>query len=132
MQINYKTFSLLFGFTVWLFATLAFRYGSHLFFLPDNPPVLISLFLLVIPVLGFLTFYVFRKYRLSGPERVNSAVLMALPGMILDTLCIQFFETVFPALRPEDGASLGAWLLWVYAVVLIWGLLKKKAEQSLS
>lgn len=131
-MLNYKTFSLLFGFTVWLLVTLVFRYGSHLFFLPENLPVLMSLFLAVVPVLGFLTFYVFRKYRLSGPESVNSAVLMALPGMVLDTLCIHFFEAVFPTLRPEYGPTLGAWILWVYTVVLIWGLFRNKTQQSFS
>lgn len=131
-MLNYKTFSLLFGFSVWLIATLAFRYGSHLFFLPDNLIVLAALFLVVIPVLGLLTHYVFKKYRLSGPESLNSAVLMALPGMILDIFCVKYFETVFPFMRPEDGPSLGAWLLWVYAVVLFWGILRNSRQKSFS
>lgn len=130
MQLNYKAFSLLFGFLVWFVATLAFRYAGHLFFLTDKPLVLLGLYLGVVPVLGLLTLWVFKKYRLSGLERVNSAVLMAIPGMVLDTLCIEWFEVVFPTLASEVGLTFSSWLLWVYAVVLIWGSLETAPKPS--
>ncbi len=125
MKMNFKTFSLLLGFTIWLLATVAFRVAGQYFFLTDNPVVLTSLYLLVIPFLGLISNWVFNKFNLTKLEAVQSATLMVLPGMIFDTFCIEFFEWVFPNLPPTDGATFGSWLMWAYASVLVFGLIRK-------
>ncbi|GER61026.1 hypothetical protein ULMA_31340 [Patiriisocius marinus] len=123
--MNYKIFSLIIGFTIWLLATIAFRVAGQYFFLTDNLFVLIGLYLAVIPFLGFVATWFFNKYKLGKLESAQSAVIMVLPGMILDTFCIEFFAKVFPNLPETDGATFGSWLMWAYATVLVFGLIRK-------
>lgn len=124
--MNYKAFSLLFGFFVWLLATFAFRYAGHLFFLSHDPVIVTTFFTGVVPVLYFLIKFVFKKYQLSESDRLTSAVLLALPGMFLDVFSIMLHQWVFPSFSLIDTIFLASWLLWVYAVVLLMGLLPKK------
>ncbi|TAG58761.1 MAG: hypothetical protein EAZ27_01320 [Cytophagales bacterium] len=127
--MNYKVFSLTTGFLVWLLATLAFRFAGQYFFLTENPIVLAGLYISVIPFLGILVNFIFNKYHLSKLEAIQSAVLTVLPGMILDTFCIEFFAWVFPNLPATDGATFGSWLMWAYATVLFFGLIRKDPNE---
>lgn len=124
--MNYKGFSLLIGFTIWLLATIAFRVAGQYFFLTENPVVLTGLYLILIPLLGFVAHWVFNKYKMTRAEAIQAAVLMVLPGMIFDTFCIKFFGWVFPNLAENQGAAFGSWLMWAYAIVLIFGLIRKE------
>lgn len=124
--MNYKLFSLTTGFSIWFLATLVFRIAGHHFFLTQNPLVLTLLYLILIPSLGFVANRVFNKYKLTKAEAVQSAALMVLPGMLLDTFCVQFFALVFPNLPEEDGATFGSWLMFAYSIVLLSGLFRKK------
>lgn len=123
--MNYKVLSFLVGFGIWLMATIAFRLFGHYFFITDNTFILIALYLLLIPVLGLIVNGVINKYKLNKLETVHSTVIMILPGMILDTLCIYFFSLVFPNLPAIDGVVFSSWLMWAYSIVLIFGLLRK-------
>jgi len=126
--MSYKKFSFLLGFAVWLLATLVFRFfGQHLFF-TENPGVMTGFYVLVIPLLGFIVHKVFQKYGLNRLQSIEAAVCLALPGMLLDTICIQFFAQVFPNLPVKADASFGAWLMWAYASVLVFGLLRKTPQ----
>jgi len=126
--MNYKTYSLITGFSIWLLATIAFRFSGQHFFLTDNITVLIGLYLAVIPSLGFIATLIFNKYRLNKLEAIQSASIMVIPGMILDTFCIEFFNWVFPNLPEKDGATFGSWLMWAYATVLVFGLVRKSKK----
>lgn len=123
--MNYKIFSLLIGFIIWLLATVVFRIAGQYFFLTDNTLVLIGLYLIVIPFLGFVANLVFNKYKLNKLQATQSATMMVLPGMVLDTFCIKFFAWIFPNLLETDGATFGSWLMWAYATVLVFGLIRK-------
>ncbi|PID69266.1 MAG: hypothetical protein CR989_02575 [Flavobacteriales bacterium] len=124
--MNYKFFSLFIGFIIWLLATIAFRVAGQYFFLTDNAVILIGLYLMVIPFFGFVTNWVFNKFKLNKLQAVKSAAIMVLPGMIFDTFCIEFFALVFPNLPETDGATFGSWLMWAYATVLVFGLIRNK------
>ena len=124
--MNYKIFSLIAGFTIWLLATMVFRLAGQYFFFTDNPTIMIGLYLAVIPFLGFVVNAIFNRYKLTKLEAIQSATIMVLPGMILDAFCIEFFAVVFPNLPESDGATFGSWLMWAYASVLIWGLVRKE------
>lgn len=123
--MNYKLFSLTTGFIVWLLATLVFRIAGQHFFLTENPIVMTLLYLVLIPSLGLVATWTFNRYKLNKPEAVQSAALMVLPGMLLDTYCVKFFAFVFPNLPEKDGATFGSWLMFAYSVVLIFGLMRK-------
>lgn len=124
--MSYQIFSLVIGFIIWLLATILFRFAGQYFFLTDVPAALIGLYLIVIPILGLVTTYVFNRYKLDKPASAQSAAMMVLPGMILDSFCIEFFAFVFPNLPEKDGATFGSWLMWAYATVLFFSLIRNK------
>ena len=123
--MNYQKFSLAFGFFVWLIATIVFRYYGHSFFYTENIAIMISLFVGIIPLLFLLVQWVFNKYKLVGEARLESAVLMALPGMFCDVVCLKFHAVVFPEFTIAQSIALAAWVLWAYALVIFKGLISK-------
>lgn len=125
--MNYKQFSLLIGFSIWLVATIIFRLAGQYFFFIDNVIVMSILYLLTAFFLAFITILVYQKYQLSGQERIVASAYLVISGMFLDVFCIQFFAWVFPNLSIEADASFGAWLMWAYAIVLLVGILKTKS-----
>lgn len=126
--MKYQKFCLAYGFTVWLLATLPFSFAGHHFFLIENKIIMASFYIGVIPLLYFIVTPVFKKFKLTQDERVLSVVLMSLPGIILDALCIKYHELIFPTLSMEASMALGSWILWVYAVVLSLGLWNKNRK----
>jgi hypothetical protein len=123
---NYRQISLIVGFLVWLCATILFRLAGQYFFIVGNAGILVVLYLILIPVLGLISIAVFNSCKLNRSESIGSATLMVLPGMLLDSFCVQFFEDIFPNMPTTDSKTFGAWLMFAYAIVLIFGLLRKK------
>lgn len=130
LKQNYLLISFIVGFLVWLSATILFRVAGHHFFIVDNPLVLVVLYIILIPALGFISTSVFNKFKLGNLESIKSAAIMVLPGMILDTVCIQFFEKLFPNMPEIYSKAFGSWLMFAYSIVLIFGLLRQKQENK--
>lgn len=129
--MNYKNFSLAFGFSVWLIATLTFRFLGNSFFLIENTFLLIGFFLGTIPILYLLAKWVFDGYKLTGNKRLESTVLMTIPGMICNVVCLKFHYLVFPKLTIEQSIVLGAWILWAYVIVLLIGIIKSRNKNGI-
>ncbi|QBQ41646.1 hypothetical protein E2P86_11005 [Sphingobacterium psychroaquaticum] len=123
---NYPLVSFIVGFLVWLSATVLFRVAGQHFFIVDNAFVLITLYIILIPALGLLATTVFNKFQLNNLESVKSAAIMVLPGMLLDTVCVQFFEKIFTNMPEIYSKTFASWLMFAYATVLVFGLLRKK------
>ncbi|OJJ21328.1 hypothetical protein BKI52_12265 [marine bacterium AO1-C] len=128
--MNYQKFSLLFGFSVFLVATLAFSFWGHTFLQVNNAVIMVSLYLAVVPTLYFLTLGVFKRFQLSAEQRMRSAVLMAIPGMLCDVLCLKYHAIFFPTLTLEQAIALCSWVLWVYVFTLLLGVLGHKARTA--
>lgn len=92
---RYFIYILAIGFLIWLFATIAFRVAGQLFFITDSAVILSILYIVVVPVLGLVTVFTCRKFRLTGLENVAAGVLLVLPGMLIDTFVIQFLVAYF-------------------------------------
>lgn len=127
---NYLLISFIVGFFVWLSATVLFRLAGHYFFMVDNALVMAILYIILIPALGVISTSVFNKFELGNLESIKSAAIMVLPGMILDTICIQFFENLFPNMPEVYSKTFASWLMFAYAIVLIFGLLRKNQAQK--
>lgn len=123
---NYLLISLITGFLVWLSATLLFRLLGQHFFIVDNALLMLFLYSILIPALGVISTSVFKRLKLDNLESVKSATVMVLPGMLLDTVCIQFFERIFRNMPEIYSKTFASWLMFAYAIVLIFGLLRKK------
>ena len=76
--------------------------------------------------------WVFNQYELTASKRLESAVLMAIPGMICDVACLKFHDAVFPKLTVEQAIVLGAWILWAYVIVVLIGVLKSRKDSSIA
>ena len=126
---NYIKFSLAVGFLVWLFASIIFRFFGQYFFITDNPYVMLGLYILLIPAMAIIANWIFKRFSLNKLESIKSAVLMVITGMILDTVCIHFFEFFFPNMDEKDGRYFGSWLMFAYSIVLITGLLRKPSKR---
>ncbi len=124
--MSYQKFSMTLGFLIWLVATLLFRFYGADFFLTEDAMVMGTFYFGIIPLLYLLVNWMFKKYRLSKTDRIRSVVLMILPGMALDTLCIKYYWVVFPAFSQETAVTLGSWVIWVNFIILIIGLLSKE------
>lgn len=127
--MNYQKFSLVFGFVVWLIATLMVRFWGQYFFLIENNLVICLLFISITPILYFLVHWVFNRFKLTQETQLRSSVLMALPGMFFDVFCIKFHSFVFPLLTIEQAILLGAWVIWVYFFTILIGLISKEKNR---
>lgn len=126
----YRQFSFVFGFIVWLVATLVFRFWGTSFFLIENDFIIISLYLITVPALYFLITLFFNVFKITRVERLKSAVFMAIPGMIGDVLCMKFHSIVFPEFSTQQTTVLGSWILWAYVVVLLTGIYSSLSPQK--
>ena len=128
-DVNYIKFSLAVGFLVWLFVSIMFRLFGQYFFITDNPYVMLGLYILLITAMAIIANWVFKRFSLNKLESIKSAVFMVITGMILDTVCIHFFEFLFPNMDEKDGRYFGSWLMFAYSIVLIIGLLRKPSKR---
>ncbi len=106
------------GFGVWLAATIVFRLAGQHFFLIDNTPVMLGLYGVTLIGILAIALGLFRWQQLDSNQRYQAALLLAMPGMFLDVLSVQYFETIFPNLELAANAPFGAWLLWAYGLVV--------------
>ena len=107
------------GFGVWLLATLALRAAGQHFFLHDNLLVVGALWLLGGASMVGLATLLFLRAGLQPTQRFEAAVLLVLPGMLLDAVVTQDFAGFFPNMSEAAAGSFGAWLLLCYASVLL-------------
>jgi hypothetical protein len=111
------------GFVAWAVATLAFRLGGQYLLNPATEFVLLGVFVAVVPLMMVLMYALYWWQAVQGPNRRTAAILVALPGMLLDVVSTAFFETIFPNMDPAAAKYFGALLLLAYAVVLLTGFI---------
>ena len=107
------------GFVVWLLATVAFRLAGHLFFRPDEPPLLALLWLATAVAMVLVVRILFNWRNLARAQRFEAAALLVIPGLALDAIATQGFVSFFPNMPAAAAGSFGAWLLLAYASVLL-------------
>lgn len=110
------------GFLLWLLATIVMRVVGHHVLDHEQPIITTLLFLATIPLIAVATVPVYDWRRINLQDRPTAAILMALPGLLIDVPVLLLFSTIYPNLV-DAGVLFGAWLLWAYGLVLISGLL---------
>lgn len=98
------------GFLIWFLATLAPHYRTIFFYHRVTNCTYYSLFSCK-PVLTAISVVTLKKFNLAGLENVLAGVLMVLPGMIINTFVIQFFEEIFPNMTSNKTATVCSWLI---------------------
>ena len=117
---------LLLGFVVWLAATVAFRLAGQYVLDPAAPVVVGGLFVAVVPAMIGLALALYRWQGVTGATRLQAAVALVLPGMVLDSLAVAWFGTVFPNMVPGAAKYFGGMLLLAYASVLLSGVVPRR------
>lgn len=112
---------------VWLGATLVLRLWGQHFFIPESALSMGGMFLSSIALLPPLIYFLLQK--VQPQQRLEAAMWLTLPAMLLDVDAIYFFAQVFPNLSPSAAGACGAWLLWSYAIVLITGLVASRSDR---
>ncbi|HEY9697450.1 MAG TPA: DUF5367 domain-containing protein [Trichocoleus sp.] len=111
------------SFLIWLTATVVLRLWGHIFFIPDSPLSMVSSFLFSVTCLPLLVYAILQWKKVLPSQRLEAAVCLAIPGMLLDVVTTYFFTQAFPNVLPTADGAFGAWLLWGYAIVLLTGLI---------
>ena len=117
------------GLAVWLLATLAIRLAGEPLLRSRSgaqSALLLCVAALVIAVPAFLLVR-------SLPTRdagLRAAVLIVVPGLLLDTGSVLWFHSVFPNLPDSAGMPFAALLLWCYGIALLTGLWPREASPS--
>lgn len=109
------------GFLLWLAATIVLRVTGQYYLHPDHPYLSTLAFMLTIPLIALVTIPVYDWRRVNLGDRPTAAILLCLPGLLLDVVVLVQFSTVYPNLEGGE-AVFGAWLLWAYSLALISGL----------
>lgn len=121
---------LLLGFAVWLAATVAFRLAGQYVLDPSAPVVVGGLFVAVVPAMVGLAVALYRWRGVTGATRLQAAIALVLPGMLLDSLAVVWFGTVFPNMLPGAAKYFGGMLPFAYASVLLSGFVPARRENE--
>jgi len=114
-----------FGVAVWLLATVVFRVGGPVLLDPDAPLIVFGVFVIAVPAMILLTFAAFLWREIRPAARPAAAILLVVPGMLLNVVMISFFGTFFPNLERGSVQYLAGLLLLASVMVLLVGLFSK-------
>lgn len=109
----------LFGFGLWLAATLILRVGGETVLRPGSGLRVPALF-----VVSFLaSAWIVRALCGSFLPRREcwpaGAIAILLPTLLLDSFSSAYFPVVFPNMAPEMAGVFGGWMLWCCAAGLL-------------
>ncbi|MDQ0300594.1 hypothetical protein J2S78_003062 [Salibacterium salarium] len=119
-------FFLFWGFLVWLGASAIFRFTGQFFFSLESPTLLVTSYILVVPLILILTLPVYRWKKVHSQQRLRAAILIALPGMFIDAVVLIYFSDVFVNLEARMNGMFASWLLWANSFILLTGFIPGK------
>lgn len=107
------------GFALWFLATIAFRLAGQYLLDPTAPLVIGAVYVVTVPAMAALALVLYRWRGAAGWARLQAAVALVLPGMLLDTFATAWFEALFSNMAPAAAKYFGGLLLLAYASVLL-------------
>lgn len=116
------------GLAAWLAATLAICAAGERVFRTGDSTKLGLLFGVTALIIAVPISLLVRRLP-SRDAGLRAAVLIVLPGMLLDIGSILWFRAVFPNLPASAGTPFAALLLWAYGIALLAGLWPQKAPR---
>jgi hypothetical protein len=117
------------GLAVWFLATLAIRLWGQYVFRTRSAAEWALLFGVTAVVIAVPISLLVRRLP-TGEAGLRAAVLVALPGLLLDTGIVLWFRSVFPNLPEMAGMPFAALLLWAYAIALLAGVWPRRVLGS--
>ncbi|MEA5625953.1 DUF5367 domain-containing protein [Nostoc sp. UHCC 0251] len=128
-QVSYRFFIFL-GFLIWLTATVILRLWGQVILIPDNNLVMGLNFLWSLLFLPLIVYGVIRWQNVKPQQRINVALCLGIPGMLLDVPTTYFFPQAFPNMSVAVDRLYGGWLLWGYAIVFLTGVISSLKRNS--
>jgi len=113
------------GLTVWVAVYAFVRVASDVLLSPLTPLVLGGFFVAVVPLMAAVTYPVYRRFAIPHTARPTAAVLMSMPGMMLDVGLLLSAPLSLPGLSLPALVNFGAILLFGYTVVLLTGVVPR-------
>ena len=113
------------GLGIWIVATLGIRWSGERWLRFDDPAKTGFLFALTAILIGVAVFRLARSLP-TADAGLRAAVLIVLPGMLLDTATVLWFHRVFPKMPEASGMPFAALLLWVYGIALLAALVPRR------
>lgn len=107
------------GFALWFLATIAFRLAGQYLLDPTAPLVVGAVYAVTVPAMVALALVLYRWRGAAGWARLQAAVALVLPGMLLDTFATAWFEALFSNVAPAAAKYFCGLLLLAYASVLL-------------
>ena len=104
-------FFLLWGITVAVVETVAFRLVGQYLLNPANEIVLAGLFVATVPAMAVLTYPVYAWRGVTGAERQAASALYLLPQMTVTVIALVNFAVVYPNMVPGAAKYFGAMIL---------------------
>jgi hypothetical protein len=117
------------GLAVWLLATLAIRLCGQTVFRTGSAAEWALLFGLTAVAIAVPISLLVRRLP-THEAGLRAAVLVVLPGLLLDTGSVLWFRSVFPNLPETAGMPFAALLLWAYAIALLAGVWPRRILSS--
>jgi hypothetical protein len=108
---------ILYGFAIWLGATLILRVSGQHLLRPQGWSGTLVLFAVSFLLMAWLARRLCR--RLPPQEWPAGAISLALPTLLLDPFSSAFFPLVFPNLASELAGVFGGWIICCCAGALI-------------
>jgi hypothetical protein len=117
------------GLAMWLLATLAIRLWGQSVFRARSAAEWALLFGLTAAAVAVPISLLVRRLP-TREAGLRAAVLVVLPGMLLDTGSVLGFRSFFPNLPEVAGMPFAALLLWAYAIALLTGVWPRRILSS--
>jgi len=109
------------GLILWLATALALRFFGQLAFFPGDAQMVILLVATPVVVVP-LTVLILGLLGEDPTDRAEAAIGLAFPGMLLDAVAVNEFQTFFPNLDPTLDGSFGTIALVAASCILLTGL----------
>ncbi|NKI20998.1 DUF5367 domain-containing protein [Paenibacillus dendritiformis] len=121
---------IIWGCLVWIGATVSFRWFGGWLIQPANPGWMILFYLLTIPIVAAITLPLYRGKRAAGLNLPAAAAAIAVPGMLLDIISLNWYSSLFPSMPAASVPAFAAWLMWAYGLILLSGWAGIRRRQS--
>jgi hypothetical protein len=101
----------LYGFAIWLAATIALRVAGQRLLHPAGWMGIVLLFALSFAVVAWVVRRLCRRLQLPREQWPAGAISLLLPTLLLDPFSSAFFPAVFPNIVPEAAGIFGGWMI---------------------
>lgn len=115
----------IYGFAIWLVATLALRFCGQRWLHPGHGSRIVLLFAVSFAVVAWLVRRLCRRLNLPREEWPAGAISLLLATLLLDPFSSAFFPVVFPNIAPEAAGLFGGWMIVCCAGGLVGALAGK-------